>query len=117
MADTSYNKRSGDRREGRQLRSLPARDRIAPYIIRRRSSAVCSLSDSLEVTALEQWLRQKRSEGWVGLGFMHLMIAAYVRTVSMRPGINRFISARRIFARNDIEVVLPVRRGSSERAS
>ena len=113
MADTSYSKRTGDRREGRQLRSLPASVRIAPYLLRRRSGALCSLSDSIEVSAMEQWLRDKRGEGWAGLGFLHLLIAAYVRTVSMRPGINRFISARRYYARNDILVVIPARRGNA----
>lgn len=115
MADIYYTKRSGDRREGRQIRSLPAYNRIVPYLLRRRSSAACSLSDSIEVSSLEQWLRAKRSEGWTGLGFLHLLIAAYVRTVSMRPGINRFISGRRLFARSDIQVVIPVRRGTSDR--
>ena len=59
---------------------------------------------------MEKWLREKRAGGWANLGFLHLIIAAYVRTVSMRPGVNRFVSGRRIYARNDIEVILPVKR-------
>ena len=117
MADITYSKRASDRREGRQLRSLPAYSRIAPYILRRRSDAVCYLSDSVEVTGIEQWLRDKRGEGWSGLGFLHLLVCAYVRTVSMRPGINRFISGRRLFARNDIQVILPVKRSPSVSAT
>ena len=35
----------------------------------------------------------------------------------MRPGINRFVSGRRIYARNDIEVVLPVKRSASVTAT
>ena len=117
MADITYSKRASDRREGRQIRSLPAYSRIAPYILRRRSDAVCYLSDSVEVTGIEQWLRDKRGEGWSGLGFLHLLVCAYVRTVSMRPGINRFISGRRLFARNDIQVILPVKRSPSVSAT
>lgn len=60
---------------------------------------------------------KKRAGGWANLGFLHLIIAAYVRTVSMRPGINRFVSGRRIYARNDIEVVLPVKRSASVTAT
>ena len=102
-----YTRHMNDRREGRQLYTLPAYARIQPYILRRRSDAACFLSDSVEVTGVEKWLREKRAGGWANLGFLHLIIAAYVRTVSMRPGINRFVSGRRIYARNDIEVVLP----------
>ena len=106
-----FGKRMGDRKEGRRLRGLSAASNLAPYIMRRRSDACNSFTDSLEVTEIEQWLLQKRSEGSRGLNLTHLMAAAYVRAVSMRPGINRFVAARRIFARSDIQLVLRVRRG------
>lgn len=117
MADLEYSKRMGDRREGRLLRSLSGYQRLSPMALCRRSEAVYSLADSVEVTALEQWLRAKRSEGWAGLGFIHLLIAAYVRTVSMRPAVNRFVSGRRIYARNDIQVVVSVKRSASASAA
>jgi hypothetical protein len=113
MPEIHYSKRSGDRREGRQLRSLPSEHRLALYLRRRRCEALASVADAVEVSSIEQWLKEKRGEGWSGLGFLHLITAAYVRTVSMRPGINRFVAARRLFARNGIEVVLAVRRGAS----
>ena len=105
-------KRLGDRREGRQLRSLTPALNLGPYIMRRRSDACDSYADSIEISALEQWLLDKRSEGSAAMNFTHLMVAAYVRTVSMRPGINRFVAGRRIFARNDIQVVLRIRKGA-----
>ena len=105
-------KRLGDRREGRQLRSLSPALNLGPYIMRRRSDACDSYADSIEISALEQWLLDKRSEGSAAMNFTHLMVAAYVRTVSMRPGINRFVAARHIFARNDIQVVLRIRKGA-----
>ena len=117
MADLNYSKRTGDRREGRLLRSLDASSRVTPFFLRRRSEAVYRLADSVEVSGIEQWLREKRAEGWAGLGFLHLMVAAYVRTVSMRPGINRFISARRIYARSEIQVVFSVERAASGAAA
>ena len=117
MADLEYSKRMGDRREGRLLRSLSGYQRMAPLALRRRSEAVYSIADSVEVSAMEQWLRAKRAEGWAGLGFVHLLIAAYVRTVSMRPAVNRFISGRRIYARNDIQAVLSVKRSASSSAA
>lgn len=63
------------RREGRQLYTLSAYARIQPYILRRRSDAACFLSDSVEVTGVEKWLREKRAGGWANLGFLHLIIA------------------------------------------
>ena len=56
-----YTRHMNDRREGRQLYTLPAYARIQPYILRRRSDAACFLSDSVEVTGVEKWLREKRA--------------------------------------------------------
>lgn len=113
MANNSYGKRLGDRKDGRQLRSLDAAQRFSVYAMPRRSDACNSFSDTLEVTELERWLLQKRGEGCKNMGLAHLMAAAYVRTAALRPGVNRFVSGRRIYARNDIQVVLGVRRGST----
>lgn len=117
MADLGYAKRSGDRREGRRLRAIDPWRNAMPYFIRRKSEALSTLSDSVEVSAIERWLLDKRAEGWAGLGFIHLLIAAYVRTVSMRPAINRFIVSRHVYARSEIKVILSVRRGSSADAA
>ena len=117
MADLGYAKRSGDRREGRRLRTMDARRSVMPYFMRKRSESLSTLADSVEVSSIERWLLEKRAEGWAGLGFIHLLIAAYVRTVSMRPAINRFVAARRVYARNEIEVIMNVKRSSSSDAA
>ena len=38
------------------------------------------------------------------------LVASYVRTVSQRPGINRFIRGQRVHARNCIEVMLTIKK-------
>ena len=117
MADLGYAKRSGDRREGRRLRTMDARRSVMPYFMRKRRESLSTLADSVEVSSIERWLLEKRAEGWAGLGFIHLLIAAYVRTVSMRPAINRFVAARRVYARSEIEVILNIKRSSSSEAA
>lgn len=106
-------RRIGDRKDGRLIRSLAPFYKFIPYIMPTTNDACNQFADSVEITATDRWLRQKRLEGYKGLGYLHLFIAAYVRMVSQRPGINRFVAGRRIYARNNIEVVLTVRRGMS----
>lgn len=117
MATKSYTKRFGDRKEGRQIRSTSAEQRLAPYIMRRRSDACCSYADSVEVSAIAQWLLAKRQEGCRTMGLLHLIAAAYIRTVSQYPAVNRFIAGRHLFARSDIALILSVQRGQSADAS
>ena len=110
MADIVYKRRFGDRKEGRLLRSLSPFYRFIPFIMAKKNDACNQFEDSVEITEVEKWLREKRQQGWKSLGMLHLFIAAYVRTVSHCPGLNRFVSGQKIYARNNIEVVLTVKR-------
>ena len=110
MADIVYKRRFGDRKEGRLLRSLSPFYKFIPYIMVKKNDACNQFEDSVEITEVERWLREKRQAGWKGMGMLHLFIAAYVRTLSHCPGLNRFVSGQKIYARNNIEVVLAVKR-------
>lgn len=114
MSDTTYKRRFGDRKEGRLLRSYPAYNKFTPFVMKTSNDSCNYFADSIEVTDIERWLRQKRAEGYKGMGIMHLFLAAYVRTVAFRPGLNRFVSGQRIYARNEIEVLMTVKRSMSD---
>jgi hypothetical protein len=76
----------------------------------KRSDSWTLFEDAVEITDTDRWLREKRKEGYKGLGYLHLFIAAYVRACAHCPGLNRFISGQKIFARKNIQVVLTVKR-------
>ena len=105
-----YRRQFGDRKEGRLLRSLPAFNRFIPFIMPVRNDACNQYEESFEVTNVDRRLRRLRVDGYKGIGMLHFLIAAYIRGVSMLPGINRFVVGRRIYARNNIEVVMTVKR-------
>ena len=105
-----YKRRFGDRKEGRLLRSLPAFAKFIPFIMPTRNDACNQYEESFEVSEVDRRLRKLRVEGYKGIGILHFIIAAYIRGVSMLPGMNRFVVGRRIYARNNIEVVMTVKR-------
>lgn len=111
MSDlTTRKRRRGDRKDGRLLRSLAPFYTFIPFVMKDRNDASNFFSDSIDISAADAYLRQKREDGLKGVGMLHLFIAAYVRCVAQFPGINRFISGQRIYARNNIEVVMTVKR-------
>ena len=107
---SEYTRRPGDRKDGRLLRTLPAFNKFVPYIMPQRNDRFVHYEEAFEVTAVDRRLRQLRTEGYKGIGMLHFIIATYVRTASMLPGINRFVAGRRIYAHKDIEVVMTVKR-------
>ena len=116
MAETVYKRRFGDRKDGRLLRSISPFYKITPYIMPKKNDASNLFSGTVEISGIEEWLRARRRESWKGMGLLHLFIAAYVRTVATCPGINRFIGGQKIFARNNIEVVMMVKRAMTNEA-
>ena len=111
MANSPKRKRCfGDRHDARKLRSLPPMTYVAPFIMKDRNDAQNLFSASIDCDYVEDYIRQKREEGLVGFGIMHLIIAGYVRMVSQYPGINRYIAGQRIFSRDEIIISMMVKK-------
>ena len=100
----SRKRRWGDRPDGRLLRTLDPLNRLMPYIMNTRSGSTNYFHAELDIRAAERYIRQKRVDGLKGFGILHFFIAAYVRVLSQRPGINRFIAGQKTYARHNIEV-------------
>ena len=97
-------------REGRKLKTLPPMNMVSPFIMVNRIGSSNYFSDRIEITAADEYIKKKRAEGLKGFGMLHLFLAAYVRTVSQRPGINRFIRGQRAYARNNIEIDMTIKK-------
>ncbi len=102
-------RRFGDRKDGRRIRSLKPYHYISPYIMVERNDASNMIRDMFETTEVDRYIREKREQGMKTFGVMHVLLAAYVRLVSQKPRINRFIGGQKIFARYDIQVNLAVK--------
>lgn len=103
----------GDRRDGRRVRTLPAMSVVSPYIMDLRCDSQNYLIDSVKINEVEKYLNQKRADGYKGMSLMHVIIAAYIRTVAQMPAINRFIAGQRVYSRPDIIVSLVIKREMS----
>ena len=107
-------KRWGDRKDGRRVRTVPAMHKFMPFIMKDRVDALNSFAEELDVTKADAFCKQMIAEGYEGFSFLHLILAAYVRTVSQKPALNRFISGQRIYARNRIEVIMTIKKDMNE---
>lgn len=103
-------RRFGDRKEGRRLRSLPAMNFFEPFIMESRNDSQNLFEDVIDISNIEKFLDKKHKEGYTDMTLLHVILAAYVRVVSERPGINRFIAGQRIFARHNIECVMTIKK-------
>lgn len=103
-------RRFGDRADGRKLRTINPMNKFMPYIMPLRCDACNTYADMFDVTKTDKFCRQKVKEGKTNFSFLHVMIAAYLRAISQRPGLNRFVSGQKIYARNDIQIVMTIKK-------
>ena len=106
-------RRLGDRSDGRKLRTLQPMNRLMPYIMKNRSDAQNTFADKIEVSKADALCRQKVLEGKTNFSFLHVLLAAYLRTITQRPAINRFVSGQKIYARNEIVFVMTIKKEMS----
>jgi len=103
-------RRFGDRPDGRLLRSLNPMQKLMPYIMPQRSDGCNSFRGTAEIEAIESYVREKKEQGMANFTTMHVLLAAYTRLVSQRPGLNRYISGQKIYARNHFEAMLCIKK-------
>lgn len=109
--------RWNDRVTGRQVRSLPPMSKITPYFMPDRIGAQNLIREELDLTEIEKYIAEKRKQGLKGFGFMHVFIAAYLRTVAMYPGANRFLSGQKIYSRTDCEIAFTIKKEMTAEAA
>lgn len=96
-----YHPTWGDRTDGRRVRSLPPMAQVSPYIMVTRNTSTNYFTDSIELSHIERYVRQKRREGYTNFGVMHVLLAAYVRALARYPGLNRFLAGQKVYTHGD----------------
>ena len=97
-------------KEFRRVRTIPPMAAVVPFIMVNRTGSQNFIRDSFDVEKLEQYIREKKTEGMTDISMMHVMIAAYVRLVSQRPALNRFVRGQRVWTRKHVEVSLSIKK-------
>lgn len=93
----------GKRPDGRELKSLAPMEKIIPYIMKERHDSMTMYEDSFDCAPLDAYIREKREQG-IKITYMHILIAATVRMMALRPALNRFVMRGKIYARPKIWV-------------
>lgn len=110
MKEKKVRRRFGDRYDGRLIRGLDPFYKIIPFLMKERSDAQNFFYDEIEITKADLFVKRLRKEGHKNLKLLHVLIAAYIRTLAYYPALNRFIAGRKIYARNEILISMAIKK-------
>lgn len=97
-------------KEFRRVKTVPPMQVVIPYIMVDRVGSQNFITDTVDIEKLEKYMKEKQADGMPNISMMHIMIAAYVRLVSQRPQLNRFIRGQRIWTRRNVEISLTIKK-------
>ncbi|MBP3294861.1 MAG: hypothetical protein J6N32_14010 [Clostridia bacterium] len=100
-------------KECRRVKSISPMAYVIPYIMVDRTGSQNFIQDSVDIEKLEKYMKEKQQSGMTNISMMHIMIAAYIRLVSQRPALNRFIRGQKVWTRKNVEVSLTIKKEMS----
>jgi len=110
MADKK--KRRGDRFDATLVRDIDALHWFMPYLYPNRADNEAFIQEEFDLTNLEAFL-EKKNEGRDKADrytIFHAVAAALVKTVTLRPKMNRFIQGRRLYQRDKLTLAFVVKK-------
>lgn len=108
-------KRWGDRRDGRWLRELDSLHQFMPYLYPNRADNEAFISERIDLTNLNKYIEKKNAANpEYAYKIFQILAAALVKTVTLRPKMNRFIQGRRIYQRNKLTLAFVVKKEFSD---
>jgi len=90
----------GFRPDGRRLKDVDPLVQITPYLMPMRCDAQVFLEYKMDYEKAARYIAEKNRQG-EKITFMQIIAAAYVRSVSQLPELNRFIFNKQYYARNN----------------
>lgn len=92
-----------NRYDGRRITDIDPIQKIMPYVMKTRTDSMNMFEDAIPCEAMDDYIASRKADG-LELSYMHILIAAMVRMLAIRPRLNRFVMNGKIYARPKIWV-------------
>ena len=110
-----HKRRRGDRRDGVLLRELDSLHYITGIIYPNRCDNEAYVSLRIDLTAMNEYLaRKNETEKDFPYTMFHLIVAALLKTITLRPKMNRFIVNSNFYQRNEVSAAFVVKKQFSD---
>lgn len=110
-------RRFGDRVDGALIRDLDAMHFVMGTLYPNRCDNEAFISERIDLTPINAYLEKKNAEGDdFKYTFLHVIIAALMRTVALRPKLNRFIVNGNFYQRYDRTASFVIKKQFSDKS-
>lgn len=99
------------RRDGTLLRDIDSMHYIMPLIMPNRCDNEAFISERIDLTNAERYLARKNAEDPVyKYTIFHVIVAAVLKTITLRPQLNRFYANYNLYQRNEVSAAFTIKK-------
>ncbi len=111
-------RRWGDRKDGVLLRDLDGMHFITPLIYPNRCDNEAYIRETIDLTNMNAFLKKKNeSETEFPYTMFHIIVAGLIKTITLRPKMNRFIANKNFYQRNEVSMSFVVKKQFADEAA
>ena len=103
------------RSDGRRIKTMSPEYTIIPHIMKTRTGAMLFYTLELHEEIFNKYIKEKKTEG-VSVSLMSILMSLFVRVMALRPAMNRFVMNGRVYARNNIQISITMKKELSDEA-
>lgn len=117
MAKNGEKRRFGDRKDAKLIRDLDSMHFIMPNIYPNRCDNEAFISECIDLTNLQVFLDKKNADNPVyPYKLFQVIVTAVLKTVTLRPKMNRFVANGNYYQRNDVSAAFVIKKEFSDKA-
>ena len=99
------------RRDATLLRDIDSMHYIMPLIMPNRCDNEAFISERIDLTNVEKYLARRNAEGPVyKYTVFHVIVAAVLKTITLRPQLNRFYANYNLYQRNEVSAAFTIKK-------
>ena len=111
-------KRRGDRKDGRLMRELDSLHYVTGILYPNRCDNEAYISQRIDLTNMNAYIAKKNeTETEFPYTMFHLVLAALMKTITLRPKLNRFIVNSNFYQRNEVSAAFVVKKQFSDKGA
>lgn len=107
----SKKRKWGDRRDGVLLRNIDAMHFMMPIMMPNRCDNEAFVSERIDLTNLSKYLEKKNADNpEYKYNLFQAIVTAILKTVTLRPKMNRFIANNNLYQRNEVSASFVIKK-------
>lgn len=108
-------KKLGDRKDGALLRDIDSMHFVMPLMYPNRCDNEAYISERIDLTNINQYLEKKNTGNPdYEYNLFQVMVTAVLKTITLRPKMNRFIANQAMYQRNELTAAFTVKKVFSD---